>query len=160
MSEHRPRLGIYVGLDEFRAEAPLSRSGVEVDFGCHWTEPGQTFPRWRVSWVERTGELYAVRTAGHPLLIVYAVIPAREAVDRVLAGWADASPRGAAEASAEDVIGTWQEAGKPYGRHKPTGAYLEFVASLGWGLSPIERCVVNGEQWTLPAEEEGNSNDG
>jgi hypothetical protein len=88
------RLGIYEGLDAFRAEAPLSRGGTEADFGCHWTEPGQSFPRWRVSWVERTGELYAVRTAGRPFLIVYAVIPDRAQVDRVLAGWADANPRG------------------------------------------------------------------
>lgn len=67
--------------------------------GCWWTLEGRpdTFPRWRVSWIEGTGELYAAEAhSDHSLLL--GVFPTREAVDTALDGrpnaarWATASP--------------------------------------------------------------------
>jgi hypothetical protein len=66
-----------------------SASG-EVDFGCWWTLRGneREFPRWRVSWIENTGELYACQMTKDKL-IVLGVIPERQEVERVLEGCSD-----------------------------------------------------------------------
>jgi hypothetical protein len=66
-----------------------ARSG-EVDYGVWWTLAGseREFPRWRVSWIENTGELYACQTAKDKL-IVLGVILERQAVGQVLEGWSN-----------------------------------------------------------------------
>jgi len=67
----------------------LERSG-EVDYGVWWTQTGseREFPRWRLSWIKDTGELYACQP-GKDRLIVLGVFPDRKTVERVLAGWSD-----------------------------------------------------------------------
>jgi len=72
--------------------APRRARSREVDFGVWWwhvENPGG--PPWRVSWIEATGELYAVPMAlsdDRPVLVL-GVYPTREEIERALAGWAD-----------------------------------------------------------------------
>jgi len=87
-------------LDEFCAQTGYQdwsntparlRSG-ELDFGCHWRLNSQAFPVWRVSWIEDTGELYALELAGIGLedrFIVIGRFPDEEAVELAMSGWAD-----------------------------------------------------------------------
>lgn len=32
----------------------------EIDLGVHWHRPNRPFPRYRISWIEATNEVYAV----------------------------------------------------------------------------------------------------
>ncbi len=87
-------------LDEFRAQTGYQdwsntparlRSG-ELDFGCHWRLNSQAFPTWRVSWIEETGELYALELAGIGLedrFIVIGRFPDEEDVELAMNSWAD-----------------------------------------------------------------------
>ncbi len=69
---------------------PKRKASAEVDFGAWWTLHGgeNEYPRWRVSWIIRTGELYAVQPGGgqHILLGVFA---SRQEVEQAMNGWAD-----------------------------------------------------------------------
>ena len=76
--------------EDFMADPARARSP-EVDFGAWWRhehDPGG-YP-WRVSWIERTGELYAVemRPGRGRRVIVLGKYPTREAVEAALEGWA------------------------------------------------------------------------
>lgn len=67
--------------------APSRKRSPELDFGCWWQmRPDRT--SWRVSWIERTGELYAA-DGFHDRYIVLGHYPDREAVERAMSGWAD-----------------------------------------------------------------------
>ena len=82
-------------LDHFYSEDPRRQRSRESDFGVQWREEAAG-PRFRVSWIEATGELYALRQepshmvellgrvpqSGHP-------DPSRSdlIVEAVLAGW-------------------------------------------------------------------------
>jgi len=84
----------YVTLEAFYSENPERRNSGEADYGCWWTEPGQEWPRWRVSYVHKTGEVYAVQlTGGHVKLL--GIVPPDDdriyyrTLDRILEGWAD-----------------------------------------------------------------------
>lgn len=68
--------------------------GPIADFGDKWWEGGTTWPKYRVAWVEETGELYAVNLGSvhHPeggQVEVLGVIAGRDAVEAALDGWAD-----------------------------------------------------------------------
>ena len=72
-----------------RPDRKISR---EIDFGVHWRLLGDRSPSpWRVSWIERTGELYAVEIA--PIGRRRAVLLGRYAdldeVEDLLEGWAE-----------------------------------------------------------------------
>lgn len=64
----------------------------EVDFGVNWTD-GAAFPRWRVSWIIATGELYAVEqtSPSRDRFILFGIFETRAEVEDVLAGWADSN---------------------------------------------------------------------
>lgn len=111
-------LAIYQTLGEYLAESDDRLRSPELDFGVHWRDARDG--QWRVSWVERTGEVYAVRlgpsrigepsrltgltpeqeriilqhggTASGPVLVL-GIVPGREAIEAVLEGWADACGR-------------------------------------------------------------------
>lgn len=70
--------------DERRERSP------EVDFGVMWTQEGQ-WPNWRVSWLERTGELYALCLGGEDRdhVEVFGTIERRANVEEVMRGYAD-----------------------------------------------------------------------
>ena len=78
-------------------ELTRAKSG-EVDFGVNWTLNGRAaYSRaelegnreqlWRVSWIENTGELYAVE-AGPGRFVLLAKLDIREEVEKALSGWA------------------------------------------------------------------------
>jgi len=67
----------------------------EIDFGVNWTLTGkERWPHWRVSWIEETGELYAVEMtestgANKRRFVALATIPSLEEVELALTNWAD-----------------------------------------------------------------------
>lgn len=85
----------YPTIEDFYAEVPDidRRLSGEVDFGVWWARPGVEMPRYRVSWVENTGELYSIaqtggrKTAGPVELLAH--IEQRKALEELLDGWAE-----------------------------------------------------------------------
>lgn len=69
--------------------APERRRSPEVDFGVWWTRrDGLAEPTWRISWIEQTGELYAVRNdARLDAHIMIGVFRERIDVEDALQGW-------------------------------------------------------------------------
>jgi len=67
----------------------------EVDFGVNWTLTGnERWPHWRVSWIEETGELFAVEMtemsgSNERRFVVLATLPKLEDVEIALTNWAD-----------------------------------------------------------------------
>ena len=84
----------YKNIEEFYAENEERRRSGEADYGCWWTEPGHSWPRWRVSYIQKTGEVYAVQLTGGQVKLL-GVVPPDDAsiyyqtLDRILEGWAD-----------------------------------------------------------------------
>lgn len=94
-SPHRPgswpaKAGaIFETLELFYGSAPVEvrRYSPEMDYGNLWTEAGHpfpAFPRYRVSWIERSGELYAMELDGDGRVEVLGVT---FAPDVALEGW-------------------------------------------------------------------------
>ncbi len=86
---------IYATIEEFYTENEERRRSGEADYGCWWTEPGQTWPRLRVSYIQKTGEVYAVQLTGGQVKVLGIVPPDDDRIyyrtlDRILEGWADA----------------------------------------------------------------------
>jgi len=77
--------------DHFYAANPERNRSREVDYGVMWTDGGLNFPHYRVSWVESTGEFYAVRLGpgkGGPVeLLGYAEDD--QAAEASMSGWAE-----------------------------------------------------------------------
>jgi hypothetical protein len=66
----------------------------EVDFGVWWLEGDRAFPRYRVTWVEATGEIYAFRQAVFPgeedgEIRILGVCRDEAELERRLEGWPD-----------------------------------------------------------------------
>ncbi|ADR37716.1 hypothetical protein Ocepr_2268 (plasmid) [Oceanithermus profundus DSM 14977] len=73
-------------------ERPDRKISREIDFGVHWRMLDDRSPSpWRVSWIERTGELYAVEVAplGHRRAILLGQYAERDEVEALLDGWAE-----------------------------------------------------------------------
>jgi hypothetical protein len=91
-TERARKIGAWPSLRAFYADDPVREFSGETDFGMNWTFGGQTaWPRWRVSWVAYTGELYAyAQTPGpHERVILVGVEPDEDRVEATLDGWAD-----------------------------------------------------------------------
>jgi hypothetical protein len=58
----------------YEADPARARSG-EADYGVHWQAGGQDWPRYRVSYVQATGEIYAVCQRGPCPVRILGVIP-------------------------------------------------------------------------------------
>ena len=81
------------------AEPARARSP-EVDYGCWWVlKDPRDFPRWRVSLIVNTGEVYAVQLEGHrpdKFIVMGYLTPGEEsraAMERAMEGWADSDMR-------------------------------------------------------------------
>jgi hypothetical protein len=100
-----------VDLEQFYDADPRRRHSEELEFGTDWDEAGA---RTQVSWVEATGELYAMRDPLGGLLSdvigdmratpvsdeqltveVLGVIAGRSAAEAVMSGWENAMASGA-----------------------------------------------------------------
>lgn len=64
----------YPSIEAFYNERPERRTSGESDYGVHWHADGRNWPLWRVSYVQATGEVYAVEN-GHCKVRVLGVIP-------------------------------------------------------------------------------------
>lgn len=84
----------YPNIDDFYAENEERRRSGEADYGVWWTKPGPSWPKWRVSYIHKTGEVYAVQLTGGTVELL-GVVPADDdpiyyrTLDRILQGWAD-----------------------------------------------------------------------
>lgn len=95
-------------LNDFYDADPRRRSSEELEFGSDWDEGGA---RTQVSWIETTGELYAMRdplgrlvsdfigdqsvtpVADRQLTVeVIGTVPGRDAIRAVMSGWEAAMP--------------------------------------------------------------------
>lgn len=87
----------YSNLDEFYAEKEDRRTSPEADYGVHWRR-GELQENWRVSYVRKTGEVYAVRLSHQtsPVWILGIVPPDPDegegrryyrTLDGILEGW-------------------------------------------------------------------------
>jgi hypothetical protein len=86
----------FESIKAFYADRPERESSMECDYGVHWHDGRIRWPMWRVSYVQATGEIYAVRTGGRPELVkVLGVVAPDEGryyyrtLDRIFDGWAD-----------------------------------------------------------------------
>jgi hypothetical protein len=96
------------GFQGWIAEPARARSP-EVDYGCWWTlKNPHDFPRWRVSLLVCTGEVYAVQLGGHrpdKFILLGYLTPgenSRAEMERVMEGWADSDMR------LPDLVGRFQ----------------------------------------------------
>jgi hypothetical protein len=101
-----------VNIREFYAADPRRRESVEISFGAGWTDQTEPASTFRVSWVVRTRELYAVREP-HPggglfapvldhynlrqasvdkLRVEILAVADLPAIETALAGWRDVVP--------------------------------------------------------------------
>lgn len=64
--------------------------GPEVDFGAWWTLHGDEneHPRWRVTWLSNTSELFAVQLHSQRY-IPLGIFASRQDVEQAMDGWAD-----------------------------------------------------------------------
>jgi hypothetical protein len=77
------------------ASVPIRKHSPEVDFGCWWKKGpragNRLYDQWRVSWIEATGELYALDLAHRQMerFILIGHFPTREMVEAAMQGWAE-----------------------------------------------------------------------
>jgi hypothetical protein len=95
----------FPSLEAFYDDQPERRFSGEADYGVGWQVDGREWPRWRVSYVQATGEIYAVEQTGACRVRVLAVVEPDpvaprdqllyyrntyyQTLDRLLDGWAD-----------------------------------------------------------------------
>jgi hypothetical protein len=71
-------------LKDFMSKPERARSR-QVTYGDAWTKV-EPFPRYRVSWIERTGELFAVVMPDKDVEII-GIFKTRKEVDRFMGNW-------------------------------------------------------------------------
>lgn len=65
-----------------------TRPGPYHDYGYWWVKGSTLWPRWRVTWVESTGELYAKELVPtNARFVVLGVYPTKAEIDARMAGW-------------------------------------------------------------------------
>jgi hypothetical protein len=98
-------------IEEFYDADPRRRESEEIEFGREWSDANGM--RTEVSWVEATGELYAMAEPSEPVFMdpvgdtrvpelptelvtveILGVLTGRAEVDALLAGWEDAMGKG------------------------------------------------------------------
>jgi len=63
----------------------------ELDFGAQWRD-GVIWPTYRVTWIENTGEVYAIPLTNDnqkEKVEILAVVESEEKIEEYLKGWAD-----------------------------------------------------------------------
>ena len=119
---HLPR---FPSVDAFYDDDDRRRYSPEWDYGVWWRlSVEERWPRWRVSWVCETGDLYAVRCAGRSLVILLGNVPP-----------AGMYPHGAGH----DAWSAWHRA-------QPVEALLagwaESIGTLGWVVRRIAEAAA------------------
>lgn len=82
-------LQLQKGLAQFNAD-PTRKTSPEYDFGGWWTQEGKplAWPRYSVSWIEHTGELYVWNSREDEYQVI-ATFATQAEVERALEGWAN-----------------------------------------------------------------------
>lgn len=79
-------------IGEYYADDPDRERSGEVDYGVQWVEARTTWPNYRVSWIENTGEIYAVKLTDHTPVEILGWAASRDEAERLLDGWAEQFP--------------------------------------------------------------------
>jgi hypothetical protein len=90
VADHGRQGTVYASLEEFFAQRPERRDSPQVEFGIMWREGTRKQPRYRVAWLEATGELYSLGLSEHePLCKVELLgqVRNRETLEMALSGW-------------------------------------------------------------------------
>ena len=85
---------LFPDLERFHSAWVNRRHSQEFDYGVHWRQGTDTSDRWRVSYIQATGEVYA-RREYRPLVVLLGAVPPDEAeggpwyrtLERSLEGW-------------------------------------------------------------------------
>lgn len=86
----------YNNIEAFYKENEERRRSGEADYGVWWTAPGLNWPTWRVSYIQKTGEVYAIELKDNGMVGLLGIVPPDDgeiyyqSLDRILEGWADA----------------------------------------------------------------------
>lgn len=93
----------YPSLQAFYSEDPRRERSGEADYGVHWrSDQGWASPRWRVSYIQATGEVYALELGGRSRVEVLGIVPPDDVpvgqvyyrtLDKLLEGWSDEGNR-------------------------------------------------------------------
>ena len=79
----------------FYAENPERNLSGEVDYGVWWLDGTKTFPRYRVSYIQATGEIYVINQSTQEVQVLGVVLADEgewyyyETLDKILDGWAE-----------------------------------------------------------------------
>jgi len=85
-----------MNIKDFYAENPARAFSGEADYGVWWLDGTKTFPRYRVSYIHATGEVYAVNHNTADVQVLGVVKPDDEdgeyngfyvTLDKILDGW-------------------------------------------------------------------------
>ena len=68
-------LAEFPSIEAFYDDRPERRTSGEADYGVHWQVNGRPWPQWRVSYVQATGEVYAVERGAGPVRVLGVVPP-------------------------------------------------------------------------------------
>jgi hypothetical protein len=81
----------YPSLSAYYEEDVRREQSREVDCGVLWTTLADFSPQWRVTWVEKTGEVYAYnqRRGAEEKLVVIGIVEEEEELERLIAGYAE-----------------------------------------------------------------------
>jgi hypothetical protein len=81
----------YESVDAFRAAGgPVRALSIEHHFGVMWRDGRRKRPRYRISWIESTGEVYALALSEFDELRkvqLIGVVPTLERIEGLLNGW-------------------------------------------------------------------------
>lgn len=83
----------FASLEAFYDDRPERRLSREADYGACWHNGRVNYPMWRVSYIQATGEIYAVRNDMRGVKLLGVIEPDPElcyyaTLDRILDGWA------------------------------------------------------------------------
>jgi hypothetical protein len=111
---------VYGSIDGFYGARPERITSGEADYGVHWRDRNRDWPRWRVSYIQVTGEVYATCTGGQANgeVRVLGIVPADpvrpgevyyRTLDRILDGWADPKVSGFRLSWVAERLAAWAE---------------------------------------------------
>jgi len=100
----------------------MGEKGREIDFGAYWQlEPTVDWPRWRITWFEETGDLFAINSRvdkGEERVLIGEFNSEHE-VRRFMGDWGERWKQGC---TIEDLHKQWQEQ-KPLPEQLPEGIW-------------------------------------
>ncbi len=83
----------FKGTAAFYADDPRRRTSAEIDYGVCWQDK-RPFPRWRVSYIQTTGEVYRAAQPDGQVELLGIIRPSEGklyylTLDGILEGWPD-----------------------------------------------------------------------